>query len=127
MSIRVLGTFQSRDAADSVRDHFIQDGFNAADLIVMANRESAEPPEDADLEVGTEGQGGMKEFEEKIGKAFMQLTHRENPLAGDGTEGVANRGALLGVTVRDQASAEKVKQMLLEHYFAADVEVAEAD
>ncbi len=126
MSLRVIGTFQNRDAADSVRDAFIADGYNAANLIVLANRASADPPEDADLEPGVEGEGGFQEFEERLGKAWMQLTHRKNPLEGDGTEGDPNLGALFGVTVADEAEAEKVKQILLQRHFAGDVEIAQA-
>jgi hypothetical protein len=127
MSIRVLGTFQSRDAADSVRDQLIADGYNAADLIVMANRDSADPPESAELEPGTEGQGGFEEFQEKLGKAVLQITHHESTLKGDGTEGEATRGALVGVTVTTDAEAQRVQQMLAERFFAADVEIAQAD
>jgi hypothetical protein len=38
MAKQILGTFQSYEAADSVKDAFIEEGFDASDLIVMVNR-----------------------------------------------------------------------------------------
>jgi hypothetical protein len=120
-SMRVLGTFQSRDAADSVKDAFIDEGFNPADLIVIANREKPEPPEDADVEAGTEGEGGFAEFEEKLGKAVQGMLHHHQKLEGDGTEGDPKGGALLSIAVRDQPQADLAKA-LLERHFASDIE-----
>ena len=119
--MRVMGTFQSRDAADSVKDAFIDEGFSPADLIVIANRAKAEPPEDADLEVGTEGEGGFAEFEEKVGKAVRGIFHTHKKLEGDSTEGDPTGGALLSIAVRDQPQADLVKA-LLERHFASDIE-----
>lgn len=126
--MRVLGTFQSRDVADSVKDTFIEQGYHPEDLIVMTNRETPEPPEDAKLEVGHAGEGGFAEFEEKLGKAALHLLGKDDKtrLEGDGFEGDTKQGALLGITVKDQAEAEKVSELLKRH-FAGDVEIAEAD
>ena len=126
MAKQILGTFQSRDAADSVKDAFIKDGFNAADLIVMANRESADPPEDAKLEVGAEGEPGFAGFEEKVGKAVLQVFHKEETIEGDGFEGEGKGGALLGVTLENDDDEARVRA-LLERHFASDIEVAQAD
>ena len=124
-TMRVMGTFQSRDAADSVKDAFIDEGFNPGDLIVIANREKPEPPEDADLEPGTEGEGGLTEFEEKIGKVVLGIFHQHKKLEGDGTEGDPTGGALLSVLVKDQPQAVLVKA-IFERHFASDIEEIEA-
>jgi hypothetical protein len=126
MAKQILGTFHSRDVADSVKDAFIADGFNAADLVVMVNRESQEPPEDARLEVGTEGEPGFAGFEEKLGKAVLQVLHKEKPVEGDGTEGKGRDGALLGVTLQNDADEARVRA-LMERHFVSDIEVAESD
>ena len=125
-AMRVMGTFQSRDAADAVKDALIEDGINAADLIVMVNRETPEPAEDARLEVGNEGEGGFAEFEEKLGKIVLDVLHKPFNVDGDGTEGKDKGGALLSVVVADQAHADRVKA-LLERHFASDVEVTDAE
>lgn len=120
--MRVMGTFQSRDAADAVKDALIADGINAADLIVMVNRETPEPAEEARLEVGTDGEGGFGEFEEKLGKIVLNVMHKTSKIDGDGTEGRDKGGALLSVTLADHAQADHVKA-LLERHFASDIEV----
>ena len=122
--MRVMGTFQSRDVADAVKDALIADGINAADLIVMVNRETPEPASDARLEVGTEGEGGFAEFEEKLGKIVLGVLHRPSKLDGDGTEGKGKAGALLSVTVADQAQANHVR-VEFERHFASDIEIVE--
>ncbi len=124
--MQVLGTFQSRDAADAVKDAFVQAGFDRAKLIVMSNRENAEPPEDAKLEVGAEGAGGFAGLEETIGKAVRSVLHKTDDLDGDGFEGEGKEGALLGITVSDQAEAEHAKA-LLERHHAGDIEIAQQD
>jgi hypothetical protein len=126
MAKQILGTFQSRDAADSVKDAFIADGFNAADLVVMVNREGTEPPEDARLEVGTDGEEGFAGFEEKVGKAVLQVLHKEEPIEGDGFEGDGKGGALLAVRLEKDEDEGRVRAML-ERHFASDIEVAQAD
>lgn len=122
--MQVLGTFQSRDAADGVRDSFLAEGFNAADLIVMVNREAATPPEDAQLEVGVEGEGGFRELEEKVGKAVLHMMGRPAVLDGDGSEGTGRGGALLAVTVADDAQAAKARA-LMERHWASDIELSQ--
>lgn len=122
--MRVMGTFQSRDAADAVKDALIADGVHAADLIVMVNRETPEPSEDARLEVGTEGEGGFGEFEEKVGKIILGVLHRPEKLFGDGTEGKQKGGALLSVTLGAESNVAHTKT-LLERHFASDIEVIE--
>ncbi len=124
IAMRVMGTFQSRDAADAVKDALIADGINAADLIVMVNRETPEPSEDARLEVGTEGEGGMGEFEEKIGKFVLDVLHKPSSVDGDGTEGKGKGGALLTATVADAEKASHIQAMLKRH-FASDIEVVQ--
>jgi hypothetical protein len=126
MAKQILGTFQSRDAADSVKDAFIKEGFNAADLVVMVNRESPEPPEDARLEVGTEGEPGFGGFQEKLGKAVLQVLHKEETIEGDGFEGEGKGGALLGITLQKDEDETRVRA-LLERHFASDIEVAQQD
>ncbi len=124
--MQVLGTFQSRDAADAVKDALEKEGFAPGAMVVMSNRQAPEPPEDAQLEVGTAGEGGLGGLEEKIGKAVLNLLHKPITLEGDGTEGAGKEGALLGVTVSGQAEAERVKALLTRH-FASDIEIAQAD
>jgi hypothetical protein len=124
--MQILGTFQSRDAADSVKDAFIADGYKAEDLIVMVNRESPEPPEDARLEVGTEGEPGMAGLQEKIGKTVLSVLGKSKTIEGDGFEGEGKGGALLGIRLHD-ASEEARARALLERHFASDIEVAQPD
>ena len=123
--MQVLGTFQSRDAADAVKDEFIAAGFAPHDLIVMTNRAMPEPPEDAELEVGTEGEGGLKALEEKVRKAVNNLFGRKNTLDGDGFEGEGKEGALLAITTVP-AQVDRVKELLTRH-FAGDIELAQED
>ena len=124
--MQVLGTFQSRDAADAVKDALRGEGIDVKDMIVMSNREQPDPPEDAVLEPGLDGEGGFKGLEEKIGKAVLSLTHSKAKLDGDGFEGDAKGGALLGVTVATQAEADRVSALLTRH-FASDIEIAQPD
>lgn len=126
MARQLLGTFPTRHVADSVKDAFLADGFQPDTLIVMANAEASDPPDAADLEVGTAGEGGFGEFEEKIGKAVRQMFGREDRLNGDLSEGSPSAGALLAVTVEDEHAEAKARQLFAFHR-AADVEVAEAD
>ena len=119
--MRVMGTFQSRDAADAVKDAFIAEGYNAEDMIVMANRANPEPPEDADVEPGEQGEGGFAAIEEKVGKIALGLMGKKNTLDGDGTEGEGRDGALLTITVATQPQADRVKAVL-ERHFASDIE-----
>lgn len=124
--MQILATFPSRNVADSVKDALMEQGINAADLIVMVNRESAEPPEDARLEVGAEGEEGFGGFEEKIGKAVNSLLGKHTHLAGDGTEGQGKGGAILGVTVHSDAEAARVREYLKLQQ-ASDIEIAQPD
>ena len=126
MAKQILGTFQSRDAADSVKDAFMADGFPAANLIVMANRQQPAPPEDAQLEVGTAGEAGFAGVEEKLGKAVLGFMGKKERLDGDGFEGEGKDGALLAITLRDDADEAYVRG-LLERHFAGDIEVAQPD
>ena len=124
--MQVLGTFQSRDVADSVKDAFVADGFRLSDLIVMVNREEKEPPEDARLETGSKGEGGLGGVEEKVGKAVLSLLGKETTMEGDGSEGTAKGGALLGITVASDVEAERAVALLKRHQ-AADIETAQPD
>ena len=124
--MQVLGTFQSRDAADAVKDALRGEGIDVSHMIVMSNKEAPEPPEAAVLEPGLGGEGGFAGLEEKIGKVFLSMTHSKDKLDGDGFEGDAKGGALLGVTVADQAEADRVMALLTRH-FASDIEIAQPD
>ena len=126
MARQLLGTFPTRDVADSVKDAFLADGFAPGDLIVMENVESTEPPEAAKLEVGTQGAGGFAGVEETIGKSVRHLFGKEDRLNGNLSEGGPNTGALLGVRVADAESESKARQLFAFHR-AADVELAEKD
>ena len=127
MAKQILGTFQSRDAADSVKDAFIAEGFKAADLVVMVNRiEETNPPEDARLEVGSEGAPGFEGLEEKVGKAVLKMMGKTQPVDGDGFEGQGKGGALLGIKLEQDGDEERVRELLTRH-FASDIEVAQAD
>ncbi len=120
--MQVLGTFGTRDQADAIKDAFEKEGFAAHDLIVMVNREQEQPPEDAILEVGDEGAHGLAGVEEKIGKAVLGFMHKENAVDGDMTEGTGTGGALLAVTVPDQAGVERAKALMQRH-FVSDIEI----
>ncbi len=124
--MQVLGTFQSRDAADAVKDALRDEGIDVKNMIVMSNKQAPEPPEAAVLEPGLENEGGMAGIEEKIGKIVLGLTHGKDKLEGDGFEGDAKGGALLGVTVQNQAEADRVAALLKRH-FASDIEMAQPD
>ena len=124
--MQVLGTFQSRDAADAVKDALRGEGIDVKQMIVMSNKEAPEPPEAAVLEPGLENEGGMAGMEERIGKVFLSMTHSKKKLDGDGFEGEDKGGALLGVTVKDQAEADRVTELLKRH-FASDIEIAQPD
>ena len=124
--MQVLGTFQSRDAADAVKDALRGEGIDVKQMIVMSNKEAPEPPEAAVLEPGLEGASGFAGLEEKIGKVVLSMTHSKEKLEGDGFEGDAKGGALLGVTVADQAEADRVTALLKRH-FASDIEIAQPD
>lgn len=126
MPKQIVATFQSRDAADSVKEAFIKEGFAPHDLIVMTNRDTPEPPEDAKLEVGTKGEGGLAGLEEKIGKSVLHLMGKSDPVEGDGFEGEGKAGALLGITLQQDSDEARVRA-LLERHFAGDIEVAQAD
>ena len=126
MSKQIVATFQSRDAADSVKDAFLKEGFAPSDLIVMSNRETPEPPEDAKLEVGNAGEGGFGGVQEKIGKTVLSLLGKKEPVEGDGFEGEGKAGALLGITMHHDEDESRVRA-LLERHFAGDIEVAQPD
>jgi hypothetical protein len=120
--MRVLATFATRDIADSMKDMLTQHGFYESDMVVLANRVATEPPEDAVLEVGTEGAGGFVGFQEKIGKAVNSLLDKHDILEGTGSEGEPNGGALLTLEVARQEDADRAIDLLKLHQ-AADIEV----
>ena len=124
--MRVLATFATRDIADSMRERLVEHGFNRLDIVLMANRVAQEPPEDAQLEVGTEGEKGFAGFEEKIGSAVNALMGKRDLLEGTGSEGDPNGGALLTLSVSKQEDADRAVA-LLELHQAADIEVAPDD
>jgi hypothetical protein len=126
MAKEILGTFQSRDAADSVKDMFIQEGFDPKDLVVMVNKQEPQPPEDAQLEVGHQGGPGLEGVEEKIGKAVLSWMGKKNDIEGDGFEGEGKGGALLGIRLQNDGDEERVRELLTRH-FASDIEVAQPD
>jgi hypothetical protein len=131
--MQILGTFQSRDAADAVKDAFVKDGFPLADLIVMSNKTDTKgPPEEAVLEPGKKNEGGFSGLEETIGKAVIGFMHRSDKeqeaagLDGNGFEGEGRQGAMLGITLQDDSQKDRVIA-LLERHFAGDIEIAQAD
>ena len=126
MPKQIVATFQRRDAADSVKDVFLKEGFAPSDLVVMTNRDAAEPPEDAKLEVGTANEGGLAGVEEKIGKKVLSFLGKPDTVEGDGFEGDGKSGALLGITLHQDADEPRVRA-LLERHFAGDIEVAQPD
>ena len=126
MAKQIVATFGSRDEADSVKNAFMKDGFAAEDLIVMVNRESADPPEDARLEAGKTGEAGLAGLEEKIGKTVLHWMGKDKTIQGDGFEGEGKGGALLGVRLRQDGEEARVRA-LLQRYFASDIEVAQED
>ncbi len=124
--MRVLATFATRDIADSMRERLVEHGFNRQDMVLMANRIVQEPPEDAQLEIGTEGEKGFAGFEEKIGSAVNALLGKHDLLEGTGSEGDANGGALLTLSVSSQQDADRAIEVLKLHQ-AADIEVTNED
>lgn len=126
MPKQLVATFQSRDAADSVKDAFLKEGFAPSDLIVMSNRADPEPSEDAKLEVGNSGEGGFAGLEETLGKTFFKLTGKSEPIEGDGFEGEGKDGAMLGIRLHQDSDEPRVRA-LLERHFAGDIEVAQPD
>ena len=120
--MRILGTFATRNIADSMKDRLAEHGFDPNSAVVMVNRATPEPPEDAQLEVGTEGVGGFTGFEEKLGKSINSLLGKEKFLEGTGSEGAPNAGALLSLRVKDDGDAQRAKELLTLHQ-AADIEV----
>ncbi len=105
-----------------MKDMLTQHGFYESDMVVLANRVSTEPPEDAVLEVGTEGGEGFAGFQEKIGKAVNDLLDKHDILEGTGSEGEPNGGALLTLEVSRQEDADRAIELLKLHQ-AADIEV----
>lgn len=124
--MRVLATFATRDIADSMRDLLADHGFDPKDAVVMVNRGGPQPPEDAELEVGTSGPGGFEGLEEKLGKAINEVIGRKNHLEGTGSEGDPQTGALLTLTVANQAEADRAVELLTLHQ-AGDVEVLQGE
>jgi hypothetical protein len=120
--MRVLATFATRDIADSMKDRLAEHGFNLDGMVIVANRATPEPPEDAELEVGKEGEKGFAGFEEKIGKTVNALLGKKEFLEGTGSEGDGNAGALLTISVNGQADADRAVELLTLHQ-AADIEV----
>jgi hypothetical protein len=120
--MRVLGTFATRDIAASMKDRLVEHGFDEQGMIVVANRATPDPPEDAELEVGTHGEKGFAGLEEKIGKTVNALLGKKDFLEGTGEEGDGNGGALLVVSVSTEADADRAVELLKLHQ-AADIEV----
>jgi hypothetical protein len=120
--MRVLATFATRDIADSMKDMLTQHGFYESDMVVLANRTASEPPEAAEIEVGTQRGEGFAGFEEKIGKAVNDLLGKHDILEGTGSEGEPNGGALLTLHVTLQEDADRAIELLKLHQ-AADIEV----
>lgn len=124
--MRVLATFATRDIADSMRERLVEHGFLREDMVLMANRVAQEPPQDAQLEVGAKGEKGFAGLEEKLGNAVNKMLGKHDLLEGTGSEGDPNGGALLTVTVTNQADADRAMK-LLELHQAADIEVTNED
>jgi hypothetical protein len=120
--MRVLATFATRDIAESMKEMLTQHGFYEADMVILANRVATEPPEDADLEVGQQGEGGLAGLEEKIGKTVNSLFGKHPIIEGTGSEGEPNGGALLTVEVNREEDANRAIELLKLHQ-AADIEV----
>ena len=122
--MRVLATFETQAIAESMRDLLAEHGFNPQGAVIMANRGTPEPPEDAKLEVGPDGVGGLGGLEIKIGQTVNALLGKEKFIEGTGSEGTGNTGALLTIEVPDQAEADRATELLTLHQ-AADIEVIE--
>lgn len=127
MTRQILGTFQSRDVADSVKDALIEKGYPAEALIVMANRQTSAPPEDAKLEVGTQGETGFAGLEEKVGKFVLGHLGKRVTMEGNENEGGGIEGALLAITVDDTPEAVARAIGALEAHHAADIEQSQPD
>jgi len=124
--MQVLATFATRDIADSMRERLVEHGFNLQDTVLMANRVVQEPPEDAQLEIGNEGEKGFAGFEEKVGKAVNALLGKRELLEGTGSEGDPSGGALLILSVTSKQDADRAAQLLQLHQ-AADIEITNDD
>lgn len=124
--MQVLATFATRDIADSMRERLVEHGFNRQDTVLMANRVVREPPEDAQLEIGSEGEKGFAGFEEKVGEAVNALLGKRELLEGTGSEGDPNGGALLILSVTSKQDADRAAQLLQLHQ-AADIEITNDD
>ena len=124
--MRVLATFETRDIASSMKDLLTQHGVDPNGMIIMVNRGGPQPPEDAELEVGTEGEKGFAGLEEKLGKTVNALLGKSSFLEGTGSEGDGTTGALLEITVADQAQADRAIELLTLHQ-AADIEVVDGE
>jgi hypothetical protein len=124
--MRVLATFATRDIADSIKQLLAEHGFNSNDSVVMVNRGTPEPPEDAVLEVGAEGAKGLAGLEEKVGRTVNALFGKKEFLEGTGSEGEPNAGALLSLKVADKTDAARAIELLTLHQ-AADIELVEMD
>ena len=121
--MKVLATFATRDIADSMRERLVEHGFDLNGMVIVVNRATPEPPEDAKLEIGAEGEGGFAGFEEKLGRTVNSLLGKKDELLeGTGSEGDGNAGALLTVSVSTQGDADKAVELLTLHQ-AADIEV----
>ncbi len=75
--MRVLATFATRDIADSIKQLLAEHGFNTSEMVIMVNRGGPQPPEDAELEVGTEGAKGFAGIEEKLGRTINALVGKK--------------------------------------------------
>ena len=124
--MRVLATFETRDIASSMKDLLTEHGIDPNGMIIMVNRGGPQPPEDAELEVGTEREKGFAGLEEKIGKTVNALIGKSSFIEGTGSEGSGNTGALLEIKVVDQAEADRAVELLTLHQ-AADIEVVDAE
>jgi hypothetical protein len=124
--MRVLGTFATRDIAASMKDRLAEHGFNEDGMIIVANRATPEPPEDAVIEVGADGEKGFAGLTEKVGKTVNALLGKKEFLEGTGEEGAGNAGALLVVQVSNDADAERAVELLTLHQ-AADIEVSSTE
>lgn len=124
--MRVLATFATRDIADSMKAMLVQHGFYESDMVVITNRTAVEPPDDAEIEVGTDGPKGFAGLEEKIGKAVNELLGKHEILEGTGSEGEPNGGSLLLLTAAREEDANRAVDLLRLHQ-AADIEVTHTE
>jgi hypothetical protein len=105
-----------------MKDRLAEHGFNVDGMMIVVNRATPEPPEDAEIEVGASGEKGFAGFEEKVGKTVNALLGKQEFLEGTGEEGDGNAGALLVVSVSNEGEAERAVELLKLHQ-AADIEV----